>query len=682
MIYHDRRHAGRELAARLHHYAGRDDVLVLALPRGGVPVAFEVAQALRAPLDIVLVRKLGVPGYEELAMGAIASGDVLVLNRDLVHQLGIGADMIDAVAAREQAELHRREQAYRGDRAPMPIAGKTVIVVDDGLATGATMRAALLALRKRQPARLVVAVPVAARATCDDLRGDADELVCVSMPEPFGGVGRWYDDFEQTSDDDVRQLLAQAAQTPDPSLAPAPRITTRASAAPSTAAPTLGRHDDPVGSDVAAVRRAALPFTGASSDYDALLARIGDATLVLIGEASHGTHEFYRIRADITRRLIEEQGFTAVAVEADWPDAYRVNRFVRGEGGDADAALAGFRRFPTWMWRNADVLEFVRWLRTRNDAVADAADKAGFYGLDLYSLHASIAAVLDYLDRHDPAAARRARYRYGCFDQFGHDVQAYGQAAIFDLTASCETEVIAQLLELRRSVGVGDGRSDDELFFAEQNARLVRNAEAYYRSMFRGRDESWNLRDRHMMETLQALLRLRTPPRKPMKIVVWAHNSHLGDARATEMGARGELNLGQLVREQHADNAVLVGFSTDHGSVTAANDWDDPPHRKRVRPGLPGSCEALLHATGIPRFQLRLDDPALATALAAPRLQRAIGVIYRPQTERQSHYFRTVLPRQFDWLIHLDETSALVPLEPGERWHAGEEAPETYPSGL
>ncbi len=678
MIYRDRRHAGQALAARLQHYAGRDDVLVLALPRGGVPVALEVAQALRAPLDIMLVRKLGVPGHEELAMGAIASGDVRVLNDEVVRQLGIGAAMIDAVAASEQAELHRRERAYRGSRPPPAIAGRIVIVVDDGLATGSTMRAALLALRKAHPARLVVAVPVAARATCQALATDADELVCLSTPEPFGGVGRWYDDFGQTSDDDVRQLLALSAQTP--ASAAAPLTSRRAAAATNAQSP----RDDRGTAAIDAVQRAALPLTGAAGDYDALLSRIGSARLVLIGEASHGTHEFYRIRAAITRRLIQERGFTAVAVEADWPDAYRVNRFVRGEGVDVDAnaALGGFRRFPTWMWRNADVLEFVRWLRARNDAVADPADKAGFYGLDLYSLHTSIAAVLDYLDRHDRAAARRARYRYACFDQFGHDVQAYGQAAILDLSQSCETEVIAQLLELRRAVGVADGRSDDELFFAEQNARLVRNAEAYYRSMFRGRDESWNLRDRHMMETLQALLRLRTPPRKPMKIVVWAHNSHLGDARATEMGARGELNLGQLVREQHGEDAVLVGFSTDHGSVTAATDWDDPPQRKLVRPGLPGSCEALLHASGIPRLQLQLDDPAIAAALSAPRLQRAIGVIYRPRTERESHYFRTVLPRQFDWLIHVDETSALLPLEPGERWHAGEEAPETYPSGL
>jgi erythromycin esterase-like protein/predicted phosphoribosyltransferase len=671
MIYRDRRHGGRELATLLGHYAARDDVLVLALPRGGVPVAFEVAQALHAPLDIFLVRKLGVPGHEELAMGAIASGDVRVLNRDIVRRLGIGAATIDVVAAREQTELQRREQLYRGDREAPAVAGKTVIVIDDGLATGSTMRAALLALRKLNPARLVVAAPVAAASTCDELEADADEVVCASTPEPFAGVGRWYDDFEQTTDDEVRALLAEAA--PEPVV--------RKRAAPTSAKRGNGRPEDP---DVAAVRSAAIPLHGTADDYDALLARVGDATLVLLGEASHGTHEFYRIRADITRRLIEEKGFTAVAVEGDWPDAYRVNRFVRGKGSDADAdaALGGFQRFPSWMWRNTDVLAFVSWLREHNDGRADATDKAGFYGLDLYSLHGSVAAVLDYLDRTDAPAARRARYRYGCFDQFGEDVQAYGYAAIFDLTHSCEDQVVAQLMEMCQRGGQTDDRDDDDLFSAEQNARLVRNAEAYYRSMVRGREESWNLRDRHMMETLEALMQLRAPPHQPMKIVVWAHNSHLGDARATEMRARGELNLGQLVRERYAAQAVLVGFCTDHGTVTAATEWDDPAQFKRVQPGLPGSCEALCHAVGIPKFQLRLDDEKLASALAAPRLQRAIGVIYRPQTERQSHYFRTVLPQQFNWLIHIDATSALVPLEAGERWHAGEEPPEAYPSGL
>ncbi|MFC0676363.1 erythromycin esterase family protein [Lysobacter korlensis] len=430
----------------------------------------------------------------------------------------------------------------------------------------------------------------------------------------------------------------------------------------------------------AALQSSALPLDVHGQDFDPLLERIGDAPLVLIGEASHGTHEFYELRAQITRRLIEEKGFTAVAVEADWPDAYRVNRYVRGESPDADgrAALGDFQRFPTWMWRNTEVLGFVEWLKQHNRGRVDG-DKVGFYGLDLYSLHSSVDAVLDYLQETDPDAAQRARHRYSCFDHYGEDPQAYGYAASFGLGESCEDEVIAQLTELsRRAAKAGD--SDDELFFAEQNARLVANAEAYYRSMFRGRDESWNLRDTHMMETLQALMQ-RGSGDRPAKVVVWAHNSHLGDARATEMGRRGELNLGQLARQHYDTQAVLVGFSTYTGTVTAADDWGDPARLKRVRPGLDGSYEALFHEIGRPAFQLRLDDPSLEE-LQTPRLQRAIGVIYRPQTERLSHYFHTALPSQFDWMIHVDTTRALEPLEPGHQWTPGNEPPETFPSGL
>jgi erythromycin esterase-like protein len=452
----------------------------------------------------------------------------------------------------------------------------------------------------------------------------------------------------------------------------------------STIASTISPARDSV--SLEQLRDAGKPLTGARADFDPLIARIGEAALVLIGEASHGTAEFYRMRAQISRRLIVERGFTAVAVEADWPDAYRVNRFVRGGSEDADAtsALDGFRRFPTWMWRNTEVRDFIAWLRAHNDDVA-AERKAGFYGLDLYSLHTSIDAVLSYLDKVDPAAARRARYRYACFDHYGDDVQAYGYAASFNLDHSCEEEVVDQLVELRRqasSYAARDGRAaGDELFFAEQNARLVRNAEAYYRSMFQGRVESWNLRDTHMMEMLQALRARMSTASIPAKIIVWAHNSHLGDARATEMGRAGELNLGQLVREHAGDDAVLIGFSTYTGSVTAASDWDEPAQRKRVRPGLPGSYEALLHAAGMPQLSLDLKRSEIAAALHEPRLQRAIGVIYRPETERQSHYFRASVCDQFDWLLHLDQTSALEPLEPGERWHGGE-PPEAYPSGL
>ena len=431
------------------------------------------------------------------------------------------------------------------------------------------------------------------------------------------------------------------------------------------------------------LRRHARPLTGRADDYDSLLEVIGDTQFVLLGEASHGTHEFYFERARITRRLIEEKGFRIVAVEADWPDAYRVDRYVRGMGSDAEAvdALGDFKRFPAWMWRNADVLEFVGWLRKHNDEVPED-DRVGFYGLDLYSLHASIEAILAYLERVDPAAAARARERYACFDHARDDSAAYGYAAAAGLRPSCEDEVVAQLLDLRRRAteyARQDGRVAAEAFFAaEQNARLVQNAEQYYRTMFRGRDESWNLRDSHMAETLDALVARFDRPHRRAKAIVWAHNSHLGDARATAMGARGELNLGQLVRERHGHAATLVGFTTSHGTVTAASDWGGPAERKRVRPALPGSYEAVFHETGPSAFVLALRKPTVADALAGPRLERAIGVIYLPRTERASHYFRAVLPEQFDAVILIDETRAVAPLERSAGWEAGE-VPETYP---
>jgi erythromycin esterase-like protein len=432
------------------------------------------------------------------------------------------------------------------------------------------------------------------------------------------------------------------------------------------------------------LRAAVRPLAGNEHEYDALLALIGDARFVLIGEASHGTHEFYAERAAITKRLIAEKGFTAVAVEADWPDAYRVNRYVRGmpQDADADAALSGFTRFPTWMWRNTVVRDFVDWLRAHNARLSGGAARTGFYGLDLYSLYASIEAVVGYLDKVDPAAAARARYRYGCLEHFGEDSQQYGYAASFDLSASCEKEVIEQLVELQRRADRYahlDGRvAEDEYFYAEQNARLAKNAEEYYRTMFHGRVSSWNLRDRHMVETLDALAPHLDRHGGRTKVVVWAHNSHLGDARATQMGDAGEWNVGQLVRERHATETVLVGLTTDHGTVTAASDWDGPAERKRVRPGLPGSVEALFHETGIPRFFLPLQGGEGATILQERRIERAIGVIYRPETERLSHYFDARLPAQFDAVLHFDETRALEPLEPTEGWQSGE-APETYP---
>jgi len=440
---------------------------------------------------------------------------------------------------------------------------------------------------------------------------------------------------------------------------------------------------DAPAAEVAAIARSARRLQTAR-DYAPLVERASGAQLVLIGEATHGTREFYEVRAEITRQLIEDKGFRLVVLEADWPDALRAHRWAKGEGTDPDAraALDDFRRFPRWMWRNTVMVDFLAWLHDWNRGHPQA--RAGLFGMDLYSMHASMALVLDYLDTVDPYAAQRARARYACFEHFGEDPQRYGLATGLGRAESCEREAVEQMAELRRHYGrlveAHDPRSEDEFFYAEQNARLVKNAEAYYRSMFRGRDQSWNLRDAHMTETLVALL--GHYGQGTAKAVVWAHNSHLGDARATDMAKRGEWNVGQLARELFGDRVYSIGFSTYSGTVSAARDWGDPVERRQVRAGLPGSCEALFHATGIPAFWLDLRESSAATKLLeTPRLQRAIGVIYRPETELQSHYFSVNLAGQFDAMIHLDRTQALEPLERDGGWDAGE-LPDTYPEGL
>jgi erythromycin esterase-like protein len=419
--------------------------------------------------------------------------------------------------------------------------------------------------------------------------------------------------------------------------------------------------------------------------YKALLERIGNARVVLIGEASHGTHEFYRERAEITRRLIEQHGFSGVAVEADWPDALRVSRYVTGTGGDSDAAdaLDGFRRFPTWMWRNADVLDFVGWLRDFNES-RPSRGRVGFYGLDLYSLQTSIDEVIRYLERVDPAAAERARLHYSCFNEVA-DPTGYGHGVALGLTQSCRDDVVQTLMELRRRsetyIHLDGTVAEDEYFYAEQNARVAKDAEEYYRTMIDRRVSSWNLRDRHMFETLEELSTHLARHRDGTKIVVWAHNSHVGNAAATEMSRQGEFNIGQLTRSRYGRESALIGFTTYSGTVSAASDWGAPVERKTVRPALAGSYEELFHRTGVPRFSVMLDDPAVRAACRGPLLERAIGVVYRPETERQSHYFHSQLPDQFDVVIHIDRTRAVEPLERTGVWEKGD-VPETFPTGL
>jgi protein-L-isoaspartate(D-aspartate) O-methyltransferase len=411
--------------------------------------------------------------------------------------------------------------------------------------------------------------------------------------------------------------------------------------------------------------------------FAAAFDRFASARVVLIGEASHGTSEFYRARAAVTRRLIERHGFTIVAAEADWPDAASLDRYVRDRPAPAHAEPP-FRRFPTWMWRNTDVEAFVEQLRAWNLGQAPER-RAGVYGLDLYNLSASIRAVLDYLDRVDPEAAATARQRYGCLTPWAREPQTYGRMALTRGYRECEAGVVQMLGEMMEKRLQYAARDGDSFLDASANARLVKNAEAYYRAMYYGSAESWNLRDTHMFETLCAVLDARGPD---SKAVVWAHNSHIGDASKTEMGiVREELNIGQLCRERFGRDAALIGLGTHAGTVACADDWDEPMQVKPVNPSLPDSYERLAHDSGVKRFLLDLREgihPELRRRLLEPRPERFIGVIYRPETERRSHYAECSLPQQFDAYVWFDETRAVTPLPTRAR----EGAEETYPFGL
>ncbi|MNX17137.1 Erythromycin esterase [compost metagenome] len=423
------------------------------------------------------------------------------------------------------------------------------------------------------------------------------------------------------------------------------------------------------------VQANATPLQRTPEDFDRLIDRIGDARIVMLGEASHGTAEFYAIRAQITQRLILSKGFNMVAIEGDWPDAARVNRFVTGETeGTVLDSLAGFKRFPTWMWRNTVILDFVAWLREHNAQTPERMTH--FYGLDVYSLHSSIAEVLRFLSEVDPEAAAKARERYACFEPF-QDTQTYALSAHY-LAESCEDQVVENLLELQRRRGDYEKRSSPEAVLdAELNALAALNAERYYRQMVYGGAVTWNLRDHHMVDVLNRLLKHMGPD---SKAILWEHNSHIGDFRATYEGRSGHVNVGQLVREQFGDRAFAVGFGTYQGTVTAALEWDGPHSYMRVPPARDHSYEAIFHEAGMDRFFLDLDAPLLGRGgewLFATREERAIGVVYHPDRERWGNYVPSRLAKRYDAYLFFDETLAVEPLDPFER-----PGLEAYPEGL
>lgn len=880
LTFMDRADAGRQLAEVLAALE-LDEPLIYALPRGGVPVAVEIAKSLQAPVDLLLVRKIGAPNNPEVALGAIVEGATheVVINQNIRHQSGADEAYILRVVREQGAELERRKKKYLANRPRLDSTGRTVVVVDDGLATGATMKAALIGLKRSNPERIVVALPVAPKAALEEISEQADDIICLHPATSFRGVGSFYHNFHQLNDEETVALLDQvvtkptqladtrAAQThkrqvaipplgligdltvpPDPrgiilfahgsgSSRRSPRNThvsetlnakgfatllfdlltpqegqnqsnvfdmplladrvvdasiwiasepdleglplgifgasTGAGAALVAAAelkrrvaaivsrggrpdlamdllsqvtsPTLlivggqdhdvitlneralaaltcerkielvpgaghqfeepgtldhaihhavewfkahlggqvtprPRPDPPPKTDSArsVLRAAAEPLPPINDpDFAKAFDRFGSKRVVLLGEASHGTAEFYQARAAITRRLIEKHGFSIVAVEADWPDAAMVDRFVRHKRPEA-METAAFARFPTWMWRNVEFDAFTRYLEQYNQA-RQVDDRVAFYGLDLYNMNASIAAVLAFLDRVDETAAEVARERYACLTAWSHNPAAYARAALTPGFSKCEkpvTQILIDLFKKQLDYTVQDG---ERFFDATQNARLVANAERYYRAMYYGSQVSWNLRDNHMFHTLRQILEHAGADKKA---VVWAHNSHIGDARHTDMGrARGELNIGQLCREEYANTAALIGFGTASGTVAAASEWDAPMETKDIRAPLPESYEALCHGVDLERFMWdfkKKHPPDFRQLLDQQRLQRYIGVIYRPDTERGSHYSYATLPDQYDAFVWFDRTRAITALP--TLTNTAED--ETYPFGL
>jgi len=426
------------------------------------------------------------------------------------------------------------------------------------------------------------------------------------------------------------------------------------------------------------VRALATPLRD-RDDLGPLLERIGDADYVLLGEASHGTAEYYIWRSELSQRLIEEKGFSFIAVEGDWPDCYRLNRYIKGypdAGDSAREVLHSFQRWPTWMWANEEIVNLAEWLRGFN-ANRAAEHRVGFHGLDVYSLWDSLYSIMGYLHRVEPSALPQAWGAFRCFEPYGEDVQEYARATAF-VPNSCEKEVIDLLVRIRRE-GAQLAAADPEAYFeAEQNALVVKNAEAYYRAMVRGGPESWNIRDQHMTQTLE---RLQRHYGKGSRAIVWAHNTHIGDARFTDMAGEGMVNLGQLVRQHHGDEeAVLVGFGSHRGSVIAGREWEAPMERLTVPPARAGSWEDLLHQVGADDKLLLFPADRVNELLLEPRGHRAIGVVYHPQYERYGNYVPTVLPHRYDAFLYLDETEALHPLHLQPQ--PEKEVPETFPSGV
>lgn len=845
MIFRNRVHAGQLLARQLLKYKN-ENTIVLALPRGGVPVASQIANVLGAPLDVLIVRKIGAPFQEELAVGALCEDEEPIWNVKLMARLGLVPDEMEKAVRAEREKVKRQTALFRNGRSFPSIAEKTAIVVDDGLATGATMAAAIGFLKSKGAKQVVVAVPIAAADSARQLKPRVDELITIENREDLVSVGQWYRDFSQTSDDEVIECLKQKdiereidipvgsielkgdltilpemkalvifahgsgssrksprnrevsrflnaegfgtllfdlltdSESQDrrnvfdiaflserlalvtrwlrarPELKAIPfayfGASTGAAAAIQAASQLEGKdavyaivsrggRPDLAGSALRAVTAPTLLLVGGNDvgvielnqkaqnslpncelsiipgathlfeeegtleevsvqaahwfrdhlsqtstlseaiesamipvrtedDFDELIRSVKDKRVVMLGESSHGTEEFYQLRSLISKRLIKDHGFKFIAVEGDWPDAYRLNKFIQtGEGGSAKNVLMHNHRWPTWMWANEEIVRLGEWM---------SVNHAGFYGLDVYSLFESMDAVIEYLRRENPSLSAEVRRSYSCFDPFERDEIAYARSLI-SYPPGCENEVIQNLQKLLQMRLDERTRNADEHFSAQQNAYIVANAESYYRAMIRGDETSWNIRDGHMMETLDRLLERAG---EGAKAIVWAHNTHIGDYRATDMTSAGYVNIGGLARQSYGDeNVALIGFGTYQGEVLAGPAWGGTETVMPLPPAKEDSYEAYFHRAAMKaktnRLLVLLEDKR-QTPFNQRLGHRAVGVVYDPNHETRGNYVPTELSKRYDAFVFVDRSHALKALHPVPVYG---EFPETWPSG-
>lgn len=648
-VFENRKEAGILLSAHLSLLSKKEqeNAIILALPRGGVPVAYEISQKTRIPFDVLIVRKIGHPLQPEYGIGAITEDGFYWMDPEAVGLSEVTKNQIDQVIKNEKKEIKRRVDIYRSGRTLPALDGKTVILVDDGLATGVTARVGAQFAKAKGAAKVILAIPVCSERTAERLRNQVDQVICLNEPNLFFGVGQFYRDFTQLSDEDVLKFLPSSQKS--------------ASMA------------DIIAEDAKPLKN--------RNDLTSLIEKLSESKIVMLGESSHGTQEFYEWRRLISQELISRHGFNFIAVEGDWPPSAELNRFIhfKKKNETARMALRHFQRWPTWMWANTEIMELAQWMKKYNEEKTKT-EKASFFGLDVYSLFESIDEVLKVLQKIDPVLARQAQIQYECFDLFQRDEKAYARY-LSHFPEGCENEVLNVLNNLLKTrLGEIQTQTED-LFDAQQNARIVKNAENYYRAMIHGDENSWNIRDRHMIETLEILLQKFGPK---SKAIVWAHNTHIGDYRATNMVHEGQINIGGLAREKWGDDKVsLVGFGTYQGEVIASHAWDGPIETMTVPPGKADSYEHHFHQASAQlkqnSFYLWLKGESKLNDLKQVLGHRAIGVVYHPAYERFGNYVPTSLSNRYDGFIFIDKTKALTPLA---QKFIREEIPETWPTGV